>query len=287
MAGRRALRWPAWGAIILFVLGSLLLQSGSVSSAATSFSKWGRQVSDLSYERCKTLQSQYQKCVTATMSTPGRTKRDPGAPNSDRRVTYCKLDNLQYVKRCNYCKQDFTFCTPDQYRWSSSLEQLVSQVQQAGPLGGLHGQAATLAYTLPNRIAQFIGRATGRTPVITYYYIPPNNGIPGSCEQLPDNASPVELAEINGNGTSGKQCAFMRCEMGDNLAQLGNVRTWEDTMYFMRSCFRTFWLYRNQTLAPRFTVVVHRAGYWRPVGPRTEHQHKRRVLQRDHHDDTG
>ena len=89
----------------------------------------------------------------------------------------------------------------------------------------MHGQAATLAYTLPNRIAQFIGRATGQTPVITYYYIPPNNGIPGSCEQLPDNASPAELAEINGNGTSGKQCAFMRCEMGDNLAQLGNVRT--------------------------------------------------------------
>jgi hypothetical protein len=87
----------------------------------------------------------------------------------------------------------------------------------------LHGQAATLAYTLPNRVAQFIGKATGTTPVLTYYYIPPNNGVPGSCEQLPDNASAEELAELNGNGTSGKQCAFMRCEMGDNLATLGNV----------------------------------------------------------------
>ena len=210
--------------LLVFLLNCLMLHPGSASSISLLKSKRQNiQVADLSYDECQRLQDGYQDCLTSAATGFARAKRDPGAPGSDRRTTYCKINNLPLVKRCNYCRQDFTFCTPEQYRYSSSLQELVQQVTVAGPLGPLHGQAATLAYTLPYRIAKFIGRVTGQTPVLTYYYIPPNNGIPGSCEQLPDNASPEELAELNGNGTSGKQCAFMRCEMGDNLATLGNV----------------------------------------------------------------
>ncbi len=217
---------------VLLLLNIVVLQLGtlSVSALSRTTGKLGtRNVPDLSYERCQTLQSQYQGCLVGTSPRSGMNKDDPGPPGSDRRTTYCKINNLGLMKRCNYCTRDFTFCTPDQYRYSSSLDELVYQVTNLGPLGPLHGQAATLAYTLPNRIAQFIGRATGQAPVITYYYMPPNNGLPGSCEQLPNNASPEEVAELNGNGTSGKQCAFMRCEMGDNLAQLGNVSTKDGT----------------------------------------------------------
>jgi len=211
--------------LLILVLNCVLLHHGSASvfPVSKSRSKRTRPVANLSYDKCRRLQKGYQNCLTSTSTRLGRAKQDPGTPNSDRRATYCKIKNLPLLKRCNYCVQDYTFCTPEQYRYSSSLEELVYQVDHLGPLGKLHGQAATLAYTLPNRVAQFIGKATGTTPVLTYYYIPPNNGVPGSCEQLPDNASAEELAELNGNGTSGKQCAFMRCEMRDNLATLGNV----------------------------------------------------------------
>lgn len=211
--------------LLVFFFNCLMLHPGSASSVSLLKSKrQNTQVADLSYEECQRLQDGYQDCLTSSADTgPKRAKQNPGAPGSDRRTTFCTINNLPLVRRCNYCRQDFTFCTPEQYRYSSSLEELVQQVTVAGPLGPLHGQAATLAYNLPYRIAKFIGRVTGQTPVLTYYYIPPNNGLPGSCEQLPDNASPEELAQLNGNGTSGKQCAFMRCEMGDNLATLGNV----------------------------------------------------------------
>lgn len=215
-------RQPTRAILLLFLCSLVLFRLGDAASRP-SRRKPSTQAPDLPYAQCQRLQQQYQGCLQSTSPTSRRAKEDPGPPGSDRRTTYCKINNLQMVKRCNYCRQDFTFCTPDQYRYSSSLDELVHQVNVAGPLGALHGQAATLAYTLPYRVARFIARATGQTPVVTYYFMPPNNGLLGSCEQLPDNASPEEKAELNGNGTSGKQCAFMRCEMGDNLAQLGNV----------------------------------------------------------------
>lgn len=214
---------PGWALLLgLLFWNCLLSQSKSALSASAFKNNRKPPVADISYAECKRLQQGYYDCLAGTLPDDVR-RGNPGAPNSGRRTTFCTIKNLPLMKRCNYCVQDYTFCTPDQYRYSSSLQELVDQVDHLGPLGKLHGQAATLAYTLPNRVAKFIGKVTDTTPVMTYYYIPPNNGVLGSCEQLPDNASPEELAELNGNGTSGKQCAFMRCEMGDNLATLGNV----------------------------------------------------------------